>query len=55
MNEQMEMTSKEIAQITEQSVGVIDLTDDTLQLVAGGVIRRTEVGIAGVTIAPCFA
>jgi len=53
MNSKMEITSEEIAQIAEQSVGVVELTDDMLQLVAGGIVHPTQI-VNGVTIGKCI-
>jgi hypothetical protein len=36
MNKKIELTAEEIATITEQDVGVIELSDQMLEMVAGG-------------------
>jgi|GEM_PF-4241988 len=36
MEQKVELTSEELAKIMEQNVGVVELTEETLQMVAGG-------------------
>lgn len=36
MEQKIEMTTEELAKIMEQNVGVVELNDEMLQMVAGG-------------------
>jgi hypothetical protein len=36
MENKIELTSEELAKIMEQNVGVVELSDEMLQMVAGG-------------------
>jgi len=53
MNHKTEISVEEIAQITEQNVGVVELNDDMLQLVAGGTLQPTLGFIPGTNKRAC--
>ena len=48
METKIEMTSEELATIMEQNVGVVELSDEMLQMVAGGQAHyHTQLAVFG--------